>query len=431
MMKSTLTAAAAVSLCAGMAVSAWGQNEQPGDRPATPVRQVRAMPRDPDYRSCHWISDREVVGSDNKKIAEVEDLLVDRGSGRVEYAIITTGAVLGLGGRTVAVPFRAMTWDATGEKFMYSATADELKKLPKWTEKDWSGLVSSARPADDAGRPDMDRNADGVAFRDYYYDCEKDRARYWDPYGSTLDTGQSAEVRGTVKSVERIRTASAGEQTVVTIEDSSGKSHRVALGPSWYVSGAKLAPRRGDDITVRTYAVRNSTDGMSVASTYRLKDQDVRLRENADPMWSGRSYESDGRWYSQPYYRHVLMSQLRGAKLDCRDAACGSVDDVIVDASGGRIEFLSIDPDKNFLGIADSKYLVPWSVVTVGMDNMVRIDTSKEMMLAGQKTPSDLRELRQSGYTDPIYKAYQVSPPAPWIEPDRATGTGMAPDQKR
>jgi hypothetical protein len=53
------------------------------------------------------------------------------------------------------------------------------------------------------------------------------------------------------------------------------------------------------------------------------------------------------------------------------------------------------------------------------------------MMLAGQKTPSDLRELRQSGYTDPIYKAYQVSPPAPWIEPDRATGTGMAPDQKR
>ena len=269
------------------------------------------------------------------------------------------------------------------------------------------------RPADPATSTGMDRET--PPFRDYYFTQETRRSTYWDPYASNLDTSTQKTITGEVTSVDRRGANDRGEQTIVTIRDQSGQDHRVALGPSWYMSGVPAAPRRGDQITVNAWSTRAGTgnttstiasrDASLVASSYRLNDQEVRLRENQNTQWSQRSYEDRGRWYAQPYARHILGSTLDGAKLECRGTACGNVDEVIVDVNSGRVAFLSIDPDRNFLGIGDTKYLVPWSVVSVGLDNTVRVDTSKDMMLAGQKTPSDLKELRGSGYTDQVYRA--------------------------
>jgi sporulation protein YlmC with PRC-barrel domain len=199
----------------------------------------------------------------------------------------------------------------------------------------------------------------------------------------------------------------------------------VALGPSWFVNASGITPQRGDTITVETYAVRGTTDGMCVASTYQINQRDLSLRSaNSEPLWSQHSYESEGRWYHQPYYRYVTASRLRGMDLQCGGQRCGSVDDVIVNVNGARVDLLSIDPDKNFLGIADTKYLMPWTVVTVGVDNKAHADATKDMILAGVKTPEDLKTIN-SETVNQVYAAYQVKPPTTSM--DRSTGTGLPP----
>src|SRR5262245_53098164 len=73
-----------------------------------------------DLRSCRWLTDRKVAGDNADEIASVSDMIVDRGSGRVEYAVVKTGTVLGLGGRAVAIPYGAFRWDDPTERYVLS-----------------------------------------------------------------------------------------------------------------------------------------------------------------------------------------------------------------------------------------------------------------------------------------------------------------------
>lgn len=51
-----------------------------------------------------------VVGADHVRVGKIEDVLVD-GSGRVQAAVIGVGGFLGLGEKSVAVPFDQLAWN--------------------------------------------------------------------------------------------------------------------------------------------------------------------------------------------------------------------------------------------------------------------------------------------------------------------------------
>jgi hypothetical protein len=104
-------------------------------------------------------------------------------------------------------------------------------------------------------------------------------------------------------------------------------------------------------------------------------------------------------------------------KIDCRGSECGKVRDIILDRNSGEIGFLSIDPNQNFLGISDTKHLLPWSIATVALDGTMRIDASKEMVLASPETPADLSTLNTGTNAERVYKAFNV--PAPLFEAPR------------
>ena len=55
----------------------------------------------------------DVIGLDEHRIGEVRELIMSR-EGQVEAVVIGVGGVLGMGGKSVAVPFDAMLWN-TGD----------------------------------------------------------------------------------------------------------------------------------------------------------------------------------------------------------------------------------------------------------------------------------------------------------------------------
>lgn len=389
-------AASTVMLVAG---AAWGlQPEDRGARPAT----ISADRNPGELRSCTWLNGRDVVNTSGEDIAEVSDVILDRGSGRIEHAILTTGAILGMGGRQVAVPFRELRWDPAADKLTLAMTKEQLEQLPEFSEDAWAGL----------------RKPEGLSDRLGAWLTGEDVDERTDPYATAFEGAKHEHIEGEIVSVNRTRGGN-GEQMEVEIKTNSGETRRVSLGPSWFLSGGANPPMRGDKVVVDAVQVPRDANGLWVANSIRTGDRDFTLRESGGaPMWSMKSAKSDGQDYSTPYWRYVLLSDVRGQRVDCRGQECGKVDDVVLASRSGEIAFLSIDPNENFLGIGDTKRLVPWSVATVGLDGTIRLDASKEMVLASPETPSDFTS-GASTISDRVYRAYDVPQPR-YMDRDQA-----------
>jgi hypothetical protein len=60
-----------------------------------------------------------VVGSDNKKIGQIKDVLIDH-DGAAQVVVISAGGFLGVGGKLVGVPFKQMKWHTEGRTVQIS-----------------------------------------------------------------------------------------------------------------------------------------------------------------------------------------------------------------------------------------------------------------------------------------------------------------------
>ncbi|MFN0010043.1 MAG: PRC-barrel domain-containing protein [Phycisphaerales bacterium] len=396
-----------LALAAGAAAPAGAQ------APAYGTREAGEAARTTDFRSCHWLSDRKVVNHNGDEIAELSDLIVDRGSGRIEYAVVKTGTTFGLGGRAVAVPYSSLRTEAGKDRFVLASTVEQLKQWPEYTPERWKAMK------------DADKNDQSELRRRFAADA----AVPGDPYSGSFDTAQKTRVEGEVTKVERVRTSTFGEQVIITVEAPDKTTKRVALGPSWYINGTSAAPMRGDKVVVEALPLPRDPDQLLAGTSVRAGERELRLRDsNGQPAWAHRSGEpgrANGSEAGTAYSRYLLLSDLPGMKVDCRGSECGKVQDVIIDRNSGEIGFLSIDPNQNFLGMSDTKRLIPWSVATVALDGTVRLDASKEMVLASPETPGDLATLNGGTHAERVYKAFDV--PMPRFEPDGAL-SGRTPD---
>ncbi len=363
-----------------------------------------------DFRSSKWLSDRKVVNNNGDEIADVSDLILDRGWGRIEYLVVKTGTTLGLGGRAIAIPYGAFQWDAGKDRFVLASTKEQLEQFPEFSADNWMAMKDSKK--EDASALHQRLTTDAAASSS-------------DPYAGNLDTAKKMRVEGEIKKVERVRTSKFGEQIVITVEAADASTKRIAVGPSWYVNGTAAAPMRGDKVVVETLALPRDPDQLLAATNLRTSDRELKLRESdGTPVWALKSVESGGQSYSTPYSRYLVASHLPGMKVDCRGNECGKVQQVIIDRTSGEIGFISIDPNQNFLGIADTKRLIPWSVATVTYDGVVRIDASKEMVLASPETPSELPTLNTGTHAELVYKAFDV--PAPRFETVKPVSAGSS-----
>lgn len=136
-MKRLLTATA---LAAVLAVPAFAQ--QPMSKPDTAARTsttgnpgfVQQQSQN-EWRGSKLIG-TNVYGPDDKSIGEISDVIV-AGNGQVKAAVIGVGSFLGVGEKSVAVPFESLhvTRKANSsaiEKITVSYTKDQLKNAPKF-----------------------------------------------------------------------------------------------------------------------------------------------------------------------------------------------------------------------------------------------------------------------------------------------------------
>jgi sporulation protein YlmC with PRC-barrel domain len=82
-------------------------------------------------------------------LGKVEDLIIDAGSNRVPYLIVSFGGFLGMGDKLFPVPLNALTLDTVSKEFILNMDKERLKsapafdkdKYPDMTDQKWGSGV--------------------------------------------------------------------------------------------------------------------------------------------------------------------------------------------------------------------------------------------------------------------------------------------------
>lgn len=70
-------------------------------------------------------------------LGKITDIMISLAQGYVEYAVMESGAFLGMGGKLFAIPFTALQLNPVKRAFILDRDTEEIKKLPGFDKAHW------------------------------------------------------------------------------------------------------------------------------------------------------------------------------------------------------------------------------------------------------------------------------------------------------
>ena len=70
-------------------------------------------------------------------LGDIKDLMIDLETGRVAYAVVEFGGVLGIGSKLFAVPLPALKQDSVNECFVMNTSQEALERAPGFDKDEW------------------------------------------------------------------------------------------------------------------------------------------------------------------------------------------------------------------------------------------------------------------------------------------------------
>jgi sporulation protein YlmC with PRC-barrel domain len=90
--------------------------------------------------SGHLIAANQVQGTTvynmaQEKLGSVEDVMIDKASGRIAYAVLSFGGFLGIGDRYYPLPWEKLTYNTELGGYVVDVDRDTLEGAPSFTDE--------------------------------------------------------------------------------------------------------------------------------------------------------------------------------------------------------------------------------------------------------------------------------------------------------
>jgi sporulation protein YlmC with PRC-barrel domain len=92
---------------------------------------------EPQVLSATTIIGDKVINPQGEHLGEIKELMIDLDLGRVAYAVLSFGGVMGLGEKLFAVPFQALQLRPDRHEFVLNVDKEKLKKAPGFDKNNW------------------------------------------------------------------------------------------------------------------------------------------------------------------------------------------------------------------------------------------------------------------------------------------------------
>lgn len=83
----------------------------------------------------------DVYNKDGEDLGDIKEFMLDMATGRVAYAVLSFGGVLGMGDKLFAVPFSALALDTLNKRFTLNVLKESLKDAPGFDKDHWPSMA--------------------------------------------------------------------------------------------------------------------------------------------------------------------------------------------------------------------------------------------------------------------------------------------------
>jgi sporulation protein YlmC with PRC-barrel domain len=100
---------------------------------------------DPEKRYRRVMSASSLTGdrvrnSAGEDLGKVHDIMIDVPTGKIAYAVLSFGGVLGMGSKLFAVPWGALTLDEDNKEFVMNVDKSTLENAPGFDKDNWPDM---------------------------------------------------------------------------------------------------------------------------------------------------------------------------------------------------------------------------------------------------------------------------------------------------
>jgi sporulation protein YlmC with PRC-barrel domain len=94
----------------------------------------------PELMGADTLLGNDVYNDKDESLGEIREFMVDMASGKIAYAVLSFGGLLGMGGKLFAVPWSALTLDTANKRFTLNVPKDTLKDAPGFDKENWPSM---------------------------------------------------------------------------------------------------------------------------------------------------------------------------------------------------------------------------------------------------------------------------------------------------
>lgn len=94
--------------------------------------------------SANTLTGDRVVNRQGEDLGKIDDLMIDLDRGRVAYAVLSFGGVLGVGDKLFAIPWEALSLDRAEKRFVLGIDKTLLERAPGFDKNHWPDMADPA-----------------------------------------------------------------------------------------------------------------------------------------------------------------------------------------------------------------------------------------------------------------------------------------------
>jgi sporulation protein YlmC with PRC-barrel domain len=95
----------------------------------------------PQVMAADTLTGDDVRNGADEKLGEITDIMLDVPTGRVAYAVMSVGGVLGVGNKLFAIPWSAMQLDTASKCFRLNVAKERFDEAPGFDKDHWPSMA--------------------------------------------------------------------------------------------------------------------------------------------------------------------------------------------------------------------------------------------------------------------------------------------------
>ena len=95
----------------------------------------------PELMGADTLNGNDVYNNDGEDLGDIKEFMIEMASGKVAYAVLSFGGILGMGDKLFAVPWKALTLDTVNKRFTLNASKASLDGAPGFDKDHWPSMA--------------------------------------------------------------------------------------------------------------------------------------------------------------------------------------------------------------------------------------------------------------------------------------------------